>query len=278
MQVFTRTIAGIDGTSARLQGYVIDNSKEMDPNRHRPAIVVLPGGAYAITSDREAEPVALRMLAYGYNAFVLHYSCAPSRWPVALLELAESVRQIRQHADEWHVDPDAIVLMGFSAAGQLGMGLATGWNCDPVFAEHGFKPAEIRPNGLVTGYSVVDAGRWTHHGSMENLLGDKANDPKWIEKMSMQKHVTHDVPPVFLWHTATDDTVPVQNSLLFAQACIEKGVPCELHIFPHGGHGLSLGVREDLSPKGHGLEESVQVWPALFKRWMDRTFPADIFD
>lgn len=281
MQTFTQDIAGIDGTTAKLHGYVIDNSEEMDPNRVRPAIVVLPGGGYVMTSDREAEPVALRMLGYGYNAFVLRYSCAPSRWPVALLELAETMRQIRQHAKEWHVDPNAIVLMGFSAAGHLALSLATGWNSDPVFAEHGYKAEEIRPNAVATGYSVIDAGKYAHQGSINALVGeDKARDPKWIEKLSMEKHVTHDVPPTFLWHTATDDTVPVQNSLLFAQACIDNGVPVELHIFPKGGHGLSVGTRET-SIKGwhnYGIEPDVQVWPLLFKKWMDRTFPAEIFD
>ncbi len=281
MKVFTQTIDGIDGTKATFHGYVIDNSKEMDPNRRRPAIMIVPGGGYVMTSDREAEPVALRMLGYGYNAFILRYSCAPSRWPVSLIELAEAMRRIRQHADEWHVDPDAIVLMGFSAGGHLAASLATGWESDPVFAEHGYRAADIKPNGLVLGYSVLDAGRWTHQGSIIGLVGEqKAKDPKQIEKLSLQKHVSRAVPPVFLWHTATDDTVPVQNSLMFAQACIEKGIPTELHIFPKGGHGLSVGTRET-SIKGwhdYGIEPDVQAWPSLFKKWMDRTFSADIFD
>ena len=104
MQHFTQVIDGIDSSQAELVGYVIDNSPEMDPDRRRPAILIIPGGGYAIGSDRESEPVALQFLAAGYQAFVLKYSCVPSRYPVALLEMAEAMSMIRGHADEWHVD------------------------------------------------------------------------------------------------------------------------------------------------------------------------------
>jgi len=112
MQHFTQVIDGIDGSRAELVGYVIDNSLEMDPDRRRPAILIIPGGGYAIGSDRESEPVALQFLAAGYQAFVLKYSCAPSRYPVALLEMAEAMSMIRGHADEWHVDAGRVAAIG----------------------------------------------------------------------------------------------------------------------------------------------------------------------
>ena len=125
MQHFTQVIDGIDGSRAELVGYVIDNSPEMDPDRRRPAILIIPGGGYAIGSDRESEPVALQFLAAGYQAFVLKYSCAPSRYPVALLEMAEAMSMIRGHADEWHVDAGRVAAIGFSAGGHLAANLTT---------------------------------------------------------------------------------------------------------------------------------------------------------
>ncbi len=230
------------------------------------------------------------MLGDSYQAFVLRYSCAPSRWPVALLELAESVRQIRRHAQEWHVDTDAVVVMVFSVGGQLASGLATQCGTDPVFAEHGYRAQEVRPDGLAMGYGVTDAGRWGHRPSLVNLLGpDQADlssgvhDEALARRLSTWRHVSVHTPPVFLWQTSSDAVVSPMNSLLFARACVEKGVPVELHLFPCGNHGLSVGTRETAvslaaDPFQKQVEPAVQVWPALFKRWMDRTFPGEVFD
>lgn len=279
MQVFDTSIEGIDGTTAKLTGYVIDNSEEMDVERKRATIVVVPGGGYEMTSDREAEPVALKLVSYGYNVFVLRYSCWPSVWPTALLQLAQTMRVLRHNSEQWHVYSDKIVLMGFSAGGHLAANLATTYASDPVFGEHGFSEDEIKPNGLVLGYSVIDGGAKAHRGSFDHLLGEHKADPEWIEKLSLQNRVDEHTPATFLWHTATDDTVPVENSLYFAQACIEHHVPVELHVFPQGGHGLSLGTRET-SIKGwhnYGIEKDVQAWPELFHAWMNRLFPDAVF-
>lgn len=290
MQVLTRAVTGIDGSSAQLDGYIISNSKEMDPNRLRPAVVICPGGAYRAPSDRESEPVALRMLGYGYSAFVLRYSCAPSRWPVALLELAQAVRLIRSNSQQWHVDPSAVVVMGFSVGGMLASGLATQCGSDPIFTDHGFTEKDVRPNGLAIGYGVTDAGRWGHRPLLINLLGaDQADltsgvhDPALADRLSTWKHVDPSTPPAFVWQTSTDAVVSPMNSLLFAHACIDAGVPVELHLFPRGNHGLSVGTRETAvstaaDPYQKQVEPAVQVWPSLFKKWMDRTFPADVFD
>lgn len=144
MRYFEDEISGIDGSTATFVGYCLDNSSEIDPNRKRPSVLVIPGGGYEMTSDREAEPIAMQFLAAGFNAFVLRYSVKPSIFPVALLEAAEAMRRIRTHADEWHCDADAIAVIGFSSGGHLAANLATSAS-DDVLAAHGYDADTVRP-------------------------------------------------------------------------------------------------------------------------------------
>ena len=104
-------------SEATLTTYVIDNSEEMEQDRLRPAIIICPGGGYEFLSDREAEPIAIKMMSFGFQAFVLHYSIKPHVYPLALQELAASVQLIRQNHSQWHVDPEKIIVAGFSAGG-----------------------------------------------------------------------------------------------------------------------------------------------------------------
>ena len=271
MQYFEHAISGIDGTAATLRGYVIDNSEEMDPDRKRPAVLIVPGGGYEMTSDREAEPIALAMLGYGFHAFVLRYSVAPSRYPVALLEAAEAMRLIRDHADEWHVDPQAVVVAGFSAGGHLAASLGTTGG-DDVLTAHGYELTDIRPNGMMLGYPVISSGRYAHRGSFDALLGEHKDDPAMLERVSLEHHVSEATPPTFIWHTMPGESVPVRNTLLFIDALMAHHVSVEAHLFPSGGHGLSLGTTDTARSNGVGVEECVQIWPGLFHRWMNRLF------
>ena len=143
MQYIQQTIVGIDGSEARFFGYVADNSEEMEPDRIRPAILILPGGGYAMTSDREAEPVALQFLAKGFAVFVLRYSVQPSRYPVALLEAAEAMRLIRANADQWHVNPAQVAVLGFSAGGHLAANLATSVGDEDIREQGGMDPDAV---------------------------------------------------------------------------------------------------------------------------------------
>ncbi|MBT1180646.1 alpha/beta hydrolase [Bifidobacterium sp. CP2] len=277
MQYIERAIEGLDGTEARFTGYVIDNSPEMDPYRRRPALLILPGGAYAMTSDREAEPVALRFSADGFQTFVLRYSCAPSRYPTALLEAAEAMRLIRAHADEWHVRPDAVAVIGFSAGGHLAANLATS-SSDGTLREHGVDPASARPDALMLGYPVITTGEFIHRRTIGTLLGpEHGHDPRMLDMLSLERHIDADTPPVFIWHTMTDPAVPVENSLLVIQACRAAGVSVEAHLFPEGGHGLSLGTVDTArhgSPGEGDLDNvapCVQIWPRLAVDWLRRT-------
>ncbi|KFI94430.1 acetyl esterase family enzyme [Bifidobacterium saguini DSM 23967] len=272
MQYIERTIIGADGSEARFIGYVADNSPEMDPTRQRTSLLILPGGAYAMTSDRESEPVALRFLGKGFNVFVLRYSTRPSRYPVALLESAEAMRLIREHANEWHVNPRAIAVLGFSAGGHLAANLATSAG-DATMRAHEFDPDAVRPNALMLAYPVITTGECAHRGSFQCLLGSNAHNRQLLDELAIEQHIDAKTPPVFVWHTMTDTTVPVENALMLIQACRAAGVSVEAHLYPEGSHGLSLADEETAGAGKYAhVVECVQSWPDLAEAWLRRLF------
>ncbi|MFD1429253.1 alpha/beta hydrolase [Lacticaseibacillus mingshuiensis] len=213
MQLIHETLTTPLSSDAVLDGYIRDASANIEPNRKRIAVIICPGGAYSFVADREAEPVALALLARGQQAFVLHYSVGPARpFPTALLELAAAVRLVRTRAAEWAIDPDKIIVAGFSAGGHLAASLADFWHT-PALVDHVFSPADVQPNGLMLAYPVITSGPHAHRGSFRNLLGDQPT-PDQLEAVSLEKHVSAQNPPTFLWSTFADDAVPVENSLL----------------------------------------------------------------
>ncbi len=212
--------------------------------------MLCPGGAYSFTNDREAEPIALVFLARGYHVFVLRYSVAPAPWPTALIEVAMAVKAIRTNANSWNVDKSRLVLAGFSAGGHLAAEYACKWNSDWLSNIVSSDPDILRPQALILGYPVIDSGSYTHESSMKNLL--QADDcPAARDRVALQKCVSKSVPPTFLWHTASDEMVPVQNSLEFAWALSNLSIPYELHIYPYGAHGLALANRCTLETDKH---------------------------
>ncbi len=207
---------------------------EVSGHRRKPAILILPGGAYRHTSPREAEPVALRFAAAGYAAFVLHYSCAPSRFPTALREAAMAMRYIRENADVYEVDSRKVAALGFSAGGHLCGTLGTLFDA-PEVADLG-TPEMLRPDALGLCYPVAVSWGRTHEGSFNNVSG---GEEMLRQRLSLDRLVRPDMPPVFLWHTRDDDAVPCRNSLILAHAMEEAGVDFALHIYRKGKHGLS---------------------------------------
>lgn len=221
--------------------YIPDNPPEMNADRKRPAVLVLPGGGYQHVSPREKEPVALEFLAAGMCAFTLTYSVEPEVvFPQALCEACLAVDYIRSHGEEFHIDPSNISVCGFSAGGHLAATVGAFWNRDFVKDVIG-EDKNCRPNKLILGYPVISSGEYAHRGSFDNVLGARKDDPNMLELLSLEHQVTEDFPPTFLWHTFTDNAVPVMNSLLLAQALAKSQVLTELHIYPEGVHGLSLG-------------------------------------
>lgn len=252
-----------------LYTYFLDSSIEMRPNEKRPVILMCPGGGYEMTSDREAEPMAMQFLAMGYHVAVLRYSVCPVRYPAALLQVAESVLYLKEHADEYHIDPEKIVVQGCSAGGHLAANYGIAWNSPFLTKLMGMEndPERLCVAGLLLCYPVITSGEKAHEESFRNLLGEQYEEKK--EELSLENQVTPDTPPTFLWHTATDETVPVENSLYFFQACLQQGVSAELHIYPVGGHGLSLANEETCRANGIGVQKECQSWISLAQTWLE---------
>lgn len=252
---------------ARLVRYGYEYSEEIAYHAKRPAVVVCPGGGYWWCSDREADPVAMQFLSEGYNVFILYYGCKENAvFPNPLLDLCEAMKFIRKNADDFGVISEKIAVCGFSAGGHLAASLGVYWN-DPEIAEKsGCKNGENRPDALILGYPVISTSWIQNDGSLARIVGNE-NAEEITKKLNLHTAVTADCPQTFLCHTVRDTTVPVEDSLKFASALIGAGVACELHIFPNGGHGLSLSngqVCED------GGDESFAQWVDLAKKWLRR--------
>lgn len=239
------------------------------PHAPRPAMLVLPGGGYDFCYDGEAEPIALAYLNAGYNAYVLRYACGEAaKFPRPLLEASYAMKWIRDRAAVDNTDPTRVFVIGFSAGGHLAGALATLWQREEIYTAAGVAYGENRPSGVVLSYPVVSGGPYRHAGTFCRVTGQ--SDPGEEERMrySNEKNVTSDCPPVFLWHTAEDGAVPVENSLLMASALAAHKIPFALHIFPRGGHGLCLATAET-SHGNRGAElADVAEWMPLSLTWL----------
>lgn len=268
-------------TEAKLVTYFLDHSSEMLIDK-RPVVLICPGGGYEYTSEREGEVLATQFLAMGYHAAVLYYSCAPARFPVALTELANAVKLLRTRADEWFIDPNAVIVLGSSAGGHLAACMGILWEEDFLAEAVGIREKDrgiLRPDGMILCYPVITSGEYAHRGSFECLLGkEEGSLERWYDKnsllaqLSLESRVTSKTSPAFIWHTFTDGSVPVENSLMMVNALHKAGVPTEFHMYPVGGHGLSLANRLTQHRDGSALQEECTSWIPLVHTWLESQF------
>ena len=251
-------IIALPGTGVELETYLTDN-RAVEPGRKRPLVLIFPGGAYAWRSDREAEPVALRLLSLGIQAVVVRYSVAPARYPKALEEAAEAVAYARAHAGEWFSDPCRIAVMGFSAGGHAAAQIALKWH-------RMTQGRDCRPDAMILAYPVITSGPYAHRASMENLLGGELERLK--EEVSLERFVRDDTPPAFLWHTAEDESFPPENSLLLAAELLRHGRPFELHVWQRGGHGMSLASDQVYPADDLKIHPECQERIEMAARWL----------
>ncbi len=242
-----------DGYQPFLERFPVDSASPAG------AVIVMPGGGYQQKMvTYEGRDVCRRLNEYGLHAFMLDYRVAPNHHPAQLADAAEAVRTVRRNSKIWKIKPDKIAVLGFSAGGHLSGTICVHykWAEELVPAKDGIS---ARPDAGILCYAVLTTGNFGHMGSSKKLLGDPP-PADLLRKMSLEKNVHGDMPPMFLWHTATDALVPVENSLLFSSALSREKVPFELHVYPQGPHGMGMAVGDP----------SVSTWMDLCIKWLKK--------
>ncbi|MDB5084781.1 MAG: esterase/lipase-like protein [Bacilli bacterium] len=222
-------------------------------------VIVCPGGGYTHRAAHEGEPIARWLNRNGMSAVVLNYRVAPYKHPSPLLDAQRAIRFVRAHADEWRIDLHRVGILGFSAGGHLAATVGTHYDSGREQAADPIERHSCRPDLLVLCYAVISLLDSPHTGSRKNLTGDEAED-QLLHLLSNERHVTDDTPPTFLWHTADDASVPVENCFLFARALNTHKVPFELHVFESGRHGLGLALDNP----------NVKPWTDLCALWLKK--------
>ena len=238
------------------------------PKDPKGMILICPGGGYQWLSPREAQPVAHAFAAAGWAAAVVYYTVRekPGQPPLGTLpvrQLGEALQTMQQRFPAL-----SALVCGFSAGGHLAASYGAFWKKKTFLAEElGVDAEQLRPNGLLLSYPVITSGPKAHRGSFTNLLGDRYDE--LVDEMSLENQVSLDTPKTFLWHTAPDDCVPVENSILFFTALHALEIPVEMHIYPVGGHGLGLASEETQSYEyQNAVREECQSWISLALSWM----------
>lgn len=224
------------------------------------AVVICPGGGYrALATDHEGTQVARWMNERGGAGFVLKYRLGNRyQHPAPLQDVQRAIRYVRVNAEKLGIGKDRVGVMGFSAGGHLASTAATHFDDGQKDAKDAIDQQSSRPDFVILGYPVISlAESYSHGGSRKALLGDKP-DEKLVDLLSNERQVTSETPPTFLFHTADDSGVPVENSLAFFAALRKAKVPAELHVFETGPHGVGL------APGSKALSQ----WTALLETWL----------
>ncbi len=223
-------------------------------------VVVCPGGGYqGLAMDHEGKQIAEWLNALGAAAFVLKYRLGPKyHHPVEMEDGQRALRFVRFHATEYGIAPDRVGIWGFSAGGHLASTVGTHFDLGVVTAEDPIDRVSSRPDFMVLAYPVITMTEpFVHRGSRRNLLGENP-EPALVRLMSNELQVTSQTPPTFLFHTDSDNVVPVENSVMFYQALRQNHVPAELHIFERGPHGVGLAQKDP----------ALSHWPELLQAWL----------
>lgn len=288
----------VDREDVTLTTYILDESPEL-AGGNRPAVLICPGGAYMGCSDREGEPVAMKFLSMGYQAYVLRYSTyfkgnmhdvgfgeikvqPETAYPKPMLEIGMAMLAIREHADAWRTDISRVAVCGFSAGAHNAAMFSVYYDQPVVTKALAATADEIRPAAAILGYCLSDycfmkkasADPQAMHffnSSNTAYLGTPAPSEELLQEVSPAQHVSESTPPMFLWATSADSMVPVQNTILMAKALADKKIPFEVHIFEEGPHGLSLATQASASAHSE-MNSDASKWTDLCDAWLLKRF------
>lgn len=222
------------------------------------AVVIFPGGGYVIRADHEGSGYAEFLNKHGIAAFVVDYRVRPHTFPLQLLDARRAVRYVRANAEQYGIDKNKIAVMGSSAGAHLAAMVSTYFESIDFEGVDSIDNEDFLPNAQILCYPVIchpTGDGVSHEGSYKNLLGE--NYPALSEKVNPALNVTESTPPAFIWHTAADSGVNVINSYTYATSLRKNNVPCEMHIFPYGAHGLGLA----------GNDPHIAQWAGLLINW-----------
>lgn len=226
------------------------------------AMVICPGGGYAHLADHEGSHYARWLNQQGIAGFVLKYRLGSGgyRHPAMLQDATRAIRTVRARAAEWHIDPARVGIIGSSAGGHLTSTVMTHWDKGNPQATEVIEQQSSRPDLAILCYPVVSmSDPFAHKGSRANLLGP--NPPvELLQKLSAELQVNKDTPPAFIWSTAEDKTVPVENSLALATAMRRAGASFDLHIYERGPHGIGLGNKTFDAANFHPWTRDCEFW------------------
>lgn len=248
-----------------LDAYISDGIKGLK----RKAILVIPGGGYSnVCSDREGEPIAQAFIPYGYQAFVLHYTVDKKHpFPTQLVEAAQAIKHIKDHSEEYGIDPDQVFVVGFSAGGHLAACAGILWKLPEIYQQISMDYGYNKPRGVILMYPVVSP---TYHGfSFNNLLCRENPTEAELASVAVETKVDRDSAPAFLLHTANDQVVNVKNALCLANAYVDAGIGFEMHVYPKGPHGMALANHITDGGTGQWNDPAIAEWVRMAAYWAD---------
>lgn len=297
--MITEKIKVNDAGTATLFTYIIDSKISTNKYKKRPAVIICPGGSYLFTATKEGEPVATRFLSMDYHVFVLRYTTyfkrrilsssdipevnEASHYPLQVRELMTSLKIIKEHAKEWSVDDQNIFVMGFSAGGHIVATLGERWD-DPQLTDsvdHQLPADFFKPRGLILCYPMLTANILGNKGFKRDnedmkaqilyikraIFGTDEVTREAADELDIVSQVRSDMPPVFLWHTYTDELTNAADSTELMLNLIKYKVPCEYHLYSTGKHGMAL-CDETSATSADDMNKACATWPMLANHWM----------
>ena len=233
------------------------------------AVVILPGGGYGMRAEHEGKGYAEFLNEQGIAAFVCQYRVNPHLFPLPLMDARRAVQYVRHYRDTYGICKDKVYIMGSSAGGHLAAHYSNYYHCKEV---RELFPESKKVAACLLGYPVITADpNYCHRGSIEKLAGYFPIKKEDMPKFSCEYQVTENTPPTFIWHTAEDAAVPVQNSLFYANALSKCCVPFEMHIYPYGCHGRSTADMQSCKEIEPGMEY-LHDWINAAVKWLKAAF------